>query len=470
MTTAELYEKAQERAAQAERCMTAEELAEGLTPKQIKERIEYRQKLFAMLLTQDETDGNTASKKLALCQERLDILQQEVTVNGEKKPLFDDNTLFASKWSQLQARYELLSKQKDWKTYLSITDVQNLNISGDTLRNSLTANQQKAQKYLTPEQIGQYNNWNDLSAAIAKAEATRKALEAEGLKAGLTQAEMDKMSLSELQKAVDKAKNKTEIEKTIADIKVLNPNATGSNGTALSDMTLDELKALLSALQQERATLEASAKAAGMTADEIKKYPSNAALQQAVNEKTKAQREALIGEILKMEGHPPENELQNKTLDELKAIKAQLAEQAAQRTALISDIKALAAELGESVDENALKGMTYDQLVAKKQELQDKKAAKDQETQRQADLAAIRALDPAAADSVQNSDAASVTSKLNEVRSIRANLEAAARGLGIDPAQYPTNAALDQAIKDKQQSSGGEEQNPASESGETPTP
>lgn len=30
------------------------------------------------------------------------------------------------------------------------------------------------------------------------------------------------------------------------------------NGTALSDMTLDELKALLSALQQERATLEAS--------------------------------------------------------------------------------------------------------------------------------------------------------------------------------------------------------------------
>ena len=102
MTTAELYEKAQERAAQAERCMTAEELAEGLTPKQIKERIEYRQKLFAMLLTQDETDGNTASKKLALCQERLDILQQEVTVNGEKKPLFDDNTLFASKWSQLQ--------------------------------------------------------------------------------------------------------------------------------------------------------------------------------------------------------------------------------------------------------------------------------------------------------------------------------------------------------------------------------
>ena len=141
-------------------------------------------------------------------------------------------------------------------------------------------------------------------------------------------------------------------------------------------------------------------------------------------------------------------ELQGKTLDELKAIKAQLTEQAAQRTALISDIKALAAELGESVDENALKGMTYDQLVAKKQELQDKKAAKDQETQRQADLAAIRALDPAAADSVQNSDAASVTSKLNEVRSIRTNLEAAARGLGIDPTQYHTNAELDQAIKD----------------------
>ena len=159
--------------------MTAEELAEGLTPKQIKERIEYRKKLFTMLLTQDETDSNTASKKLALCQERLDVLQQEVTVNGEKVPLFNDTKLFASKWSQLQSRYELLAKQKDWKTYLSVTDVQDLNISGDTLKNTLTANQQKAQKYLTADQISQYNNWNDLSAAIAKAEATRKALEAE---------------------------------------------------------------------------------------------------------------------------------------------------------------------------------------------------------------------------------------------------------------------------------------------------
>ena len=461
MTTAELYEKAQERAAQAERCMTAEELAEGLTPKQIKERIEYRKKLFTMLLTQDETDSNTASKKLALCQERLDVLQQEVTVNGEKVPLFNDTKLFASKWSQLQSRYELLAKQKDWKTYLSVTDVQDLNISGDTLKNTLTANQQKAQKYLTADQISQYNNWNDLSAAIAKAEATRKALEAEGLKAGLTQAEMDKMNLSDLQKAVDKAKNKAEIDKTIEAIKVLNPNATGSNGAALTDMTLDDLKALLSALQQERATLEAAAKAAGMTSDEIKKYPSNPALQQVVNEKQKAQRDALIKEILAIEGHPSESELQNKTLDELKAIKAQLTEQAAQRATLISDIKTLAAELGESVDEATLKSMTYDQLVAKKQELQDKKTAKDQETQRQADLAAIRALDPAAADSVQNSDAASVTSKLNEVRSIRANLEATAAGLGINAADYPINAALEQAIKEKQAAQSSSSDTPA---------
>ena len=466
MPTADLYAKAQERAALAERCMTAEELAEGLTPKQIKERIEYRQKLFAMLLTQDETDGNTASKKLALCQERLDILQQEVTVNGEKKPLFDDNTLFASKWSQLQARYELLSKQKDWKTYLSITDVQNLNISGDTLKNSLTANQQKAQKYLTPEQIGQYNNWHDLSAAIAKAEATRKALEAEGLKAGLTQAEMDKMSLSELQKAVDKAKNKTEIEKTIADIKVLNPNATGSNGTALSDMTLDELKALLSALQQERATLEASAKAAGMTADEIKKYPSNAELQQAINEKQKAQREDLIKQIRK---YDPSYDGSNKTLEQLVAdLKAkQEAEQ--QKQNLINDIKALAAELGESVDENALKGMTYDQLVAKNQELQQKKA----ESQRQANLAAIAKLDPDAAAALKDADANAVSAKLNEVNNTRASLESTASGLGIDSSKYPTNADLAAAIeaaKSSQQPSSGEGQNPASESGETPTP
>ena len=226
-------------------------------------------------------------------------------------------------------------------------------------------------------------------------------------------------------------------------------------------MTLDDLKALLSALQQERATLEAAAKAAGMTSDEIKKYPSNPALQQVVNEKQKAQRDALIKEILAIEGHPSESELQNKTLDELKAIKAQLTEQAAQRATLISDIKTLAAELGESVDEATLKSMTYDQLVAKKQELQDKKTAKDQETQRQADLAAIRALDPAAADSVQNSDAASVTSKLNEVRSIRANLEATAAGLGINAADYPINAALEQAIKEKQAAQSSSSDTPA---------
>ena len=339
MTTAELYEKAQERAAQAERCMTAEELAEGLTPKQIKERIEYREKLFTMLLTQDETDSNTASKKLALCQERLDVLQQEVTVNGEKVPLFNDTKLFASKWSQLQSRYQLLTQQKDWQLYLSVSDVQDLNISGDSLQSTLTANQQRAQKYLTAEQISQYKSWNELSAAINKAEATRKALEAEGLKAGLTQTEMDKMSLAELQKAVDKKKNQAEINKTIEAIKVLNPSAAGSNGAALTDMTLDELKALLSALQQERSKLEADAKAAGMTADEIKQYPSNAALQQAVNEKQKAQRSALIEEILKMEGAPARAELESKSLDELKTIKAQLAEQASQRAALIAEIQ-----------------------------------------------------------------------------------------------------------------------------------
>ena len=120
---------------------------------------------------------------------------------------------------------------------------------------------------------------------------------------------------------------------------MLNPSAAGSNGAALTDMTLDELKALLSALQQERSKLEADAKAAGMTADEIKQYPSNAALQQAVNEKQKAQRSALIEEILKMEGAPARAELESKSLDELKAIKAQLTEQAAQRNALIAEIK-----------------------------------------------------------------------------------------------------------------------------------
>ena len=219
------------------------------------------------------------------------------------------------------------------------------------------------------EEIAKYNNWNDLSAAINKAETTRKALEAEGLKAGLTQAEMDKMTLAELQKAVDKAKNKVEIDKTMEAIKVLNPGATGEGGKPLTDMTLDELKALLSALQQERAALEAAARSAGMSNEEIKKYPTNAALQQAVNEKTKAQREALINEILAMEGAPPKSELQNKTLDELKAIKAQLD----QRAALIAEIKALAATVNVTVTDQELAAMSLEQLAAKKQELANQK-------------------------------------------------------------------------------------------------
>ena len=167
-----------------------------------------------------------------------------------------------------------------------------------------------------------------------------------------------------------------------------------------------------------------------------------------------------------MEGAPTRAELENKSLDELKTIKAQLAEQATQRAALIAEIKSLAAEVGESVDEATLKSMTFDQLTAKKQELQNKKTAKDQEAQRQADLAAIRVLDPAAADSVQNSDAASVTSKLNEVRAVRASLEATASELSINAADYPTNAALDQAIKAKQASQSSDTPtNPASEGG-----
>ena len=381
-TIEEQYARAQERAALAERCLTAEELSESLTPQKILDLIQYRQKLFAMLLTAEETDQNTASKKLALCQERLDILQQQVTVNGEKVPLFSDTQLFASKWSQLQGRYQLLTQQKDWQLYLSVSDVQDLNISGDSLQSTLTANQQRAQKYLTAEQISQYKSWNELSAAINKAEATRKALEAEGLKAGLTQTEMDKMSLAELQKAVDKKKNQAEINKTIEAIKVLNPSAAGSNGAALTDMTLDELKALLSALQQERSKLEADAKAAGMTADEIKQYPSNAALQQAVNEKQKAQRSALIEEILKMEGAPARAELENKSLDELKTIKAQLAEQASQRAALIAEIRNY---------EPAFTG--EGKSLAELQTHLDNLRAAEEQRQRQALIDQIKALD-----------------------------------------------------------------------------
>ena len=121
------------------------------------------------------------------------------------------------------------------------------------------------------------------------------------------------------------------------------------------------------------------------------------------------------------------------------------------------------------MDENALKGMTYDQLVAKNQELQQKKA----ESQRQANLAAIAKLDPDAAAALKDADANAVSAKLNEVNNTRASLESTASGLGIDSSKYPTNADLAAAIeaaKSSQQPSGGEGQNPASESGETPTP
>ena len=106
-----------------------------------------------------------------------------------------------------------------------------------------------------------------------------------------------------------------------------------------------------------------------MSNEEIKKYPSNAELQQAVNEKTKAQREALINEILAMEGAPPKSELQNKTLDELKAIKAQLD----QRAALIAEIRALATAVNVTVTDQELAAMSLEQLAAKKQELANQK-------------------------------------------------------------------------------------------------
>ena len=70
-----------------------------------------------------------------------------------------------------------------------------------------------------------------------------------------------------------------------------------------------------------------------------------------------------------MEGHPPENELQNKTLDELKAIKAQLD----QRAALIAEIKALATAVNVTVTDQELAAMSLEQLAAKKQELANQK-------------------------------------------------------------------------------------------------
>ena len=82
-------------------------------------------------------------------------------------------------------------------------------------------------------------------------------------------------------------------------------------------------------------------------------------------------------------------------------------------------------------------------------------------------------LDPDAAAALKDADANAVSAKLNEVNSTRASLVSTASGLGIDSSKYPTNADLAAAIeaaKSSQQPSGGEGQNPASESGETPTP
>lgn len=279
------------------------------------------------------------------------------------------------------------------------------------------------------------------------------------MKAGLTKPEMDKMSLSELQKAVDKAKNKTEIEKTIADIKVLNPNATGSNGTALSDMTLDELKALLSALQQERATLEASAKAAGMTADEIKKRPSNAELQQAINEKQKAQREDLIKQNQK---YDPSYDGSNKTLEQLVAdLKAkQEAEQ--QKQNLINEIK--------TYDSN------YDGTGKTLEQLQSDLAAAKEKKQRTDLIAEIRKYDPSyTGDGKSLSELqADLDAKkaANEEQQQKDALIAEIKKLKSD--YNGEGKTLDELRADlaalQQQSSGGEGQNPASESGETPTP
>lgn len=379
-TVAEQYELAQERAALAEKYLTAAELSSGLDPQEILDTINYRERLFKMLLTAEEKNLSP-SNKLALCEERIKVLQQQV--GGA--PLLTDQQLFASDWSQLEGRYNLLSKNSDVFLYLSVADVQNMSISSATLQSNYSANKAKAAKYLTAEQISACKDWNELSGKISQAEATRKTYEAKALELGFTQADIDKLSLSQLIAAVDKKQNQAKIDAVIAQIKVLSPSVTGANGVALADMSLDELNSLLATLQAERTTLEAEARKAGLTDSEIAACTSNDALRAAIGKKQQAKKDALITEILALEGAPDKATLEGKTLSELEIIKTDLINQANTKKTLISEIQAL------DPARTGLDTMSVDELKALKAQLEKEKKEKEEKAAKDAVIATIKA-------------------------------------------------------------------------------
>ena len=105
---------------------------------------------------------------------------------------------------------------------------------------------------------------------------------------------------------------------------------------------------------------------------QIDVFRSSGAGGQKVNKTSSAIRVTHLPTGMVVECQDERSQYKNKDRA-LKILASRLYEAEQQKQNLINDIKALAAELGESVDENALKGMTYDQLVAKKQELANQK-------------------------------------------------------------------------------------------------
>lgn len=285
-TVAEQYAKAQDRATKAEQYLSSAELGSGMTPDKILETINYRQKLFTLLVSDSEA-SLSANNKLTLCEERTTVLNKFFT---------DDELWKIGKWSVLEERYNVISSDANILRYLSTAEIKDTTQSASTQLSLVASRKADASRYLTDDQINSCQNWAELDQKIATAKTTRKTLEEQALKAGYTQAEIDKMSLSELKAAVDKKLNEAKLKEVITKIQALNPNATGTNGKALAEMSLDELNALLATLQSERTSLEAAAKKYGMSDADIAKL-SNTALSQAIT-KQKTTYDSLISKIL----------------------------------------------------------------------------------------------------------------------------------------------------------------------------
>lgn len=270
-TVQEQYELAQQRAADAETHLTPTELASGMTPDEILKSINYRKKLFNLLISGQES-ALAVENKLSLCTERSSVLSK----------YFSDEEMWSiNSWDVLEHRYKVISDPSSGKflTYEEIKDTSKT--SGEQI-DLMRQRQAEVQKYLTPDQIDACKNWQELSAKTAEAKANRANLEKKARELGFKQEEIDRMSVAELKAAIDKKLNQGKIDEIISQIKTLAPDATGANGKQFSEMSLDELSSFLGTLQNERAGLEEQAKKYGIPQDKLASYPSNAALSEAV--------------------------------------------------------------------------------------------------------------------------------------------------------------------------------------------